>query len=158
MRCQRYFGRFLLTRLWFALSVGAECGRSVQTNWLHDTITDVEEIIEGEIWSVTTRNAISGYLRVFHVLEATCEVLGLAGGTRGDEHLRLDWAGYIEQRKTNPSNASPLCDAMRWADHAEFDRGISRHWLRRTAQMGAQGAALRTIAERYTLACVVGNR
>jgi hypothetical protein len=95
---------------------------------------------------------------VFHVLEATCEVLGLAGGTRGDEHLRLDWAGYIEQCKTSPSNTSPLCDAMRWADHAEFDRGISRHWLRRTAQMGEQGAALRTIAERYTLASVVGNR
>jgi hypothetical protein len=151
-------GRFLLTRLWFALSVGAECGRSVRTNWIHDTITDVAEIVEGEIWSVTTRNAISGYLQVFHVLEATCEVLGLAGGTRGDERLRLDWAGYIEQRKANPSNTSPLCDAMRWADYAEFDRGISRHWLRRTAQMGAQGASLRTIAERYTLACVVGNR
>ena len=97
---------------------------------------------------------------MFHVLESTCEVLGVAGGTRSDEHLRSDWAGYIEQRKTSgPTNdTSPLCDAMRWADHAEFDRGISRHWLRRTAQMGAQGAALRTIAERYTLACVVGNR
>jgi hypothetical protein len=107
------------------------------------------------------RNAISGYQQVFHVLEATCEVLGLAGDTRGDdEHLRmrLDWAGYIEHRKANPDNTSPLCDAMRWADHAEFDRGISRHWLSRTTQMGEQGAALRMIAERYTLACVVGNR
>ncbi|KAF8490803.1 hypothetical protein F5888DRAFT_1807846 [Russula emetica] len=100
------------------------------------------EIVKGEIWSVTMRNAISGYQQVFHVLEATCEVLGLAG----------------EQRKANPDNTSPLCDAMRWADHAEFDRGISRHWLSRTAQMGEQGATLRMIAERYTLACVVGNR
>jgi hypothetical protein len=136
----------------------AECGRSDRTNWLHDTISDVAETVKGEIWSVTTRNATTGYLQVFHVLESTCEVIGLAGGARGEEHLRLDWAGYIEQRKTSPSNTSPLCDAMRWADHAEFDRGISRHWLRRTAQMGAQGAALRTIAGRYTLACVVGNR
>jgi hypothetical protein len=107
------------------------------------------------------RNTISGYQQVFHVLEATCEVLGLAGGTSGDDehlHMRLDWAGYIEQRKANPDNTPPLYDAMRWADHAEFDRGISRHWLSRTAHMGERGAALRMIAERYTLACVVGNR
>ncbi|KAH9999616.1 hypothetical protein BJV74DRAFT_822653 [Russula compacta] len=149
--------RFLLTRLWFSLSAATECGRSNRTSWLHNIITDVVEIVKGEIWCVTTCNAVSGYVQAFHVLEATCEVLGLAGGTPGDEHLRLDWAGYIERRKTNPDSTSPLCDAMRWADHAEFDRGISRHWLRRTTQMGAQGAALRAIAERYTLACVVGN-
>ncbi|KAI0287968.1 hypothetical protein BC826DRAFT_1041257, partial [Russula brevipes] len=150
--------RFLLTRLWFALSSGNECRESIRSTWLYDTITDVVEIVEAEIWCVTTRNIISGELQAFHVLEATCEVLGLvAGGTRGDEHLRWDWAGYIEQRKANPNSTSPLCDAMRWADHAEFDRGISRHWLRRTAQMGAHGTALRTIAGRYVLACVVGN-
>ena len=150
-----------MTRVWFSLSVGTECGRRVRTNWLHDTITDAVEIVKGEIWSVTVRNAISGYQQVFHVLEATCEVLGLAGETRGDDehlHVRLDWAGYIEKRKANPDSTSPLCDAMRWADHAEFDRGISRHWLSRTTQMGERGAALRMIAERYTLACVVGNR
>jgi hypothetical protein len=150
-----------LTRVWFSLSIGAEYERTVRTNWLHDTITDAVEIVKGEIWSVTTRNAKSGYQQVFHVLEATSEVLGLAGGTRGDDghpHVRLDWAGYIEQRKANPDNTSLLWDAMRWADHAEFDRGISRHWLSRTGQMGEQGAALRMIAERYTLACVVGNR
>ena len=125
---------------------------------LYDTITDVVEIVKGEIWCVTTRNAISGSARVFHVLEATCEVLGLVVGTCGSEDLRLDWAGFIEQRKTNPHGLSPLRDAMRWADHAEFDHGVSRHWLRRTVQMGVEGAALREIAERYTLACVVGNR
>lgn len=149
-----------MTRVWFSLSIGTECGRGVRTNWLHDAITDVVQIVNGEIWSVTTRNVISGYQQVFHVLEATCEVLGLAGDRRGEDerlHVRLDWAGYIEQRKANP-NTSPLCDAMRWADHAEFDRGISRHWLSRMAQMGEQGVALRMIAERYTLACVVGNR
>ena len=131
----------------------------MRSSWLHETITDVVEIVKDEIWCVVTRNVISGYVQAFHVLEATCEVLGLAGGTRGDENLRLDWAGYIEHRKANPqSTSSPLRDAMRWADHGEFDHGISRHWLRRTTQMGAQGTALRTIAGRYTLACVVGNR
>ena len=147
-----------MTRVWFSLSVGTECGRGAETNWLHDTITDVMEIVKGEIWSVTTRNAISGYQQVFHVLEATCEVLGDTLGDDRQLHVRLDWAGYTQQRKANPDNTSPLCDAMRWADHAEFDRGISRHWLSRTVQMGEQGAALRIIAERYALACVVGNR
>ena len=129
----------------------------MRTSWLHDTITDVVEIVKDEIWCVITRNVISGYVQAFHVLEATCEVLGLARDTRGDENLRLDWARYIEHRKANPQSTSPLRDAMRWANHGEFDHGISRHWLRRTAQMGAQGTALRTIAGRYTLACVVGN-
>ena len=130
----------------------------MRTSWLYDIITDVVEIVKDEIWCVITRSVISGYVQAFHVLEATCEVLGLAGGSRDDENLRLDWAGYIEHRKANPQSTSPLHDAMRWADHGEFDHGISRHWLRRTEQMGAQGTALRTIARRYTLACVVGNR
>ncbi|KAH9980020.1 hypothetical protein BGW80DRAFT_1272653 [Lactifluus volemus] len=126
--------RFLLTRLWFALSNGVECGRDIRSNWFHDIISDVVEIVE-----------------------ATCEVLGLAGGTCDDEHLRSDWASYIEERKKNPESRSPLCEAMRWADRAEYQQGISRHWLRRTEEMGVHGSVLRTIAERYTLACVVGN-
>jgi hypothetical protein len=116
------------------------------------------EIVKGEIWRVTVRNVSSGHLQAYHILEATCEVLGFAGGVCSDENLRLDWASYIEGRKKNPEARSSLCDAMRWADHAEYQQGISRHWLRRTEQMGMQGAALRTVAERYTLACVVGNR
>lgn len=120
-------------------------------------MTDVEEIVKGEIWYVTIRNSRSGCLQAFHVLEATCEVLGFVGGARSDDYLRADWAAYVQRRKENPDNRSLLCEAMRWADHAEYERGISRHWLRRTAQIGPQGAALRTIAERYTLACVVGN-
>ncbi|KAH9060494.1 hypothetical protein EDB87DRAFT_1683726 [Lactarius vividus] len=147
--CQRD-PRFLLTRLWFGLS----CAKSVQTNWLYDVVTDVEETVKGEIWYVTTRNSRSGHLQAFHVLEATCEVLGFVEGARSDDFLRADWAAYVQRRKENPDNGLPFHEAMRWADHAEYERGISRHWLRRTAQMGAQGSALRTIAERYTLACV----
>ncbi|KAH9161139.1 hypothetical protein EDB89DRAFT_1861904 [Lactarius sanguifluus] len=145
--------RFLLTRLWFGLS----CATGVQTNWLYDVVTDVEETVKGEIWYVTTRNSRSGHLQAFHVLEATCEVLGFVEGACRDAFLRADWAAYVQRRKENPDNGLPFYEAMRWADHAEYERGISRHWLRRTAQMGPHGAALRTIAERYTLACVVGN-
>lgn len=134
------------------------CAKSVRTNWLYDIVTDVEEIVKGEIWYVTTRNSQSGRLQAFHVLEATCEVLGFVEGARSDDYLRADWAAYVRQRKENPESRSLLCEAMRWADHAEYERGISRHWLRRTAQMGPRGASLRTIAERYTLTCVVGNR
>ncbi|KAH8994325.1 hypothetical protein EDB86DRAFT_3044932 [Lactarius hatsudake] len=145
--------RFLLTRLWFGLS----CATSVQTNWLYDVVTDVEETVKDEIWYVTTRNSRSGHLQAFHVLEATCEVLGFVEGARSDDFLRADWAAYVQRRKEDPDSGLLFYEAMRWADHAEYERGISRHWLRRTAQMGSQGAALRTIAERYTLACVVGN-
>jgi hypothetical protein len=134
------------------------CAQSVRTTWLYDVVTDVEEIVKGEIWYVTMRNSQSGRLQAFHVLEATCEVLGFVEGARSDDYLRADWAAYIQQRKEKPDNRSPLFEAMRWADHAEYERGISRHWLRRTAQMGPRGAVLRTIAERYTLACLVGNR
>jgi hypothetical protein len=150
--------RYLLTRLWSRLSTITWCAESARAGWLYDVVTNVEEIVKGEIWYVTTRNSQSGDLQAFHVLEATSEVLGSVEGARSDDSLRADWAAYVQQRKENPDNRSPLCEAMRWADHGEYERGISRHWLRRTAQMGPQGAALRTIAERYTLACVVGNR
>ena len=155
--CQRN-PRFLLTRLWFGLSSVIWCAKSVRTNWLYDTVTDVEEIVKGEIWYVTTQNFQTGRMQAFHVLEATCEVLGFVEGARSDDSLRADWAAYVQQRKEKPENGSLLSEAMRWADRAEYDRGISRHWLRRTVQMGPRGVALRTIAERYTLACVVGNR
>ena len=155
--CQRDL-RFLLTQLWSGLSTTILCAKSIRENWLYDVVTDVKEIVEGEIWYVTIRNSRSGHLQAFHVLEATCEILGFVEGAPSDGDLRADWAAYVQRRKENPDNSSPLCEAMRWADHAEYERGISRHWLRRTAQMGPQGAALRTIAERYTLACVVGNR
>lgn len=149
--------RYLLTRLWSGLSTITWCAKSVRASWLYDVVTDVEEIVKGEIWYVTTRNSRSGDLQAFHVLEATCEVLGSVEGAPSNDSLRADWAAYVQQRKESPDDSSPLCEAMRWADHGEYERGISRHWLRRTAQMGPQGEALRTIAERYTLACVVGN-
>ncbi|KAI9443466.1 hypothetical protein H4582DRAFT_1924954 [Lactarius indigo] len=154
--CQRE-PRFLLTRLWLGLSTVIWRAKCIQTNWLYDVVMDVEETVKGEIWYVTIRNSRSGHLQAFHVLEATCEVLGFVEGALSDGYLRADWAAYVQRRKENPDNGSLLDEAMRWADHAEYERGISRHWLRRTAQMGPQGAALRTIAERYTLACVVGN-
>ena len=150
--------RYLLTRLWFGLSTITWCAKSARASWLYDVVTDVEEIVKGEIWYVSTRNSRSGHLQSFHVLEATCEVLGFVEGAPGNDSLRADWVAYIQQRKEKPDHGSPLCEAMRWADHGEYERGISQHWVRRTAQMGSQGAALRTIAERYTLACVVGNR
>ncbi len=147
-----------MTRLWFGLSTAVWSAKGVGTSWLHDVVTDMQEIVKGEIWYVTIRNFLSGRLHGFHVLEATCEVLGFMEGASSDDTLRADWAAYVRQRKENPDNKSPFFEAMRWADHAEYERGISRHWLRRTAQMGSQGAVLRMIAERYTLACVVGNR
>ncbi|KAI0264028.1 hypothetical protein BC834DRAFT_971075 [Gloeopeniophorella convolvens] len=140
--------RYLLTRLWFSLSTTLENPQHIQSTWLHETITSVTSLADGEIWALTTYSALTSHMQTLHVLEATCEVLGAHADSA---RLRGDWAAYVDGRVPG------LRDAMRWADHGEYERGVSRHWDRRTAQMGAQGGALRAIAERYALACVVEN-
>ena len=40
----------------------------------------------------------------------------------------------------------------------EYDRGISKLWLKRMGNEGLVGGVKKAIAERYVLACVVGNR
>lgn len=79
--------------------------------------------------------------------------------------IRADWSSYISSRLKSSSSLSgaqpsslPLLASLRWADHGEYERGISRHWLKRTENMDEEGIALRVVAERYVLACVVGNR
>lgn len=82
--------------------------------------------------------------------------------------IRSDWSNYIASRlqilapnensTTSRPADTPLLASLRWADHGEYERGISRHWLERTERMGEEGVALRIVAERYVLACVVGNR
>ncbi|KAI9465027.1 hypothetical protein BJY52DRAFT_1209866 [Lactarius psammicola] len=114
--------RFLLTRLWFGLSTVIGCATSVRTNWLYDVATDVEETVKGEIWYVTTRNSRSGCLQSFHVLEATCEVLGFMEDARIDDHLRADWAtscdGPITQNTSEASAGTGSAVRLRWARKA----------------------------------------
>ncbi|KAH9926085.1 hypothetical protein B0H21DRAFT_764245, partial [Amylocystis lapponica] len=169
--------RFIMTRLWFALSVGGPDDSTGSESWLCGTVTDVQEVIKGEIWSITVSAPLSqvsssGRKEILYVLEATCEVVGhpmpKLDALRQDTGvvpkaaptsipLRDDWSVYIQQRLTiSPEGtvSCPLLSHLKWANCEEYDRGISRLWLKRVSAEGALGAAKRVVAERYVLACV----
>jgi hypothetical protein len=155
--------RFLLTRFYFAISIGigaADIG----------VVIDAQEVVEGEVWSITTRSSLS--TEVLYVLEATCEVVGhppfssdqLAESNSpsgGRIPLRADWSAYIEGQASQPSSVGrtpSLMEHLKWTNHEEYERGISKLWLKRIHNEGELGAAKLVVAERYVLACVVSNR
>jgi hypothetical protein len=128
------------------------------------------------VWSITTRSSSSA-VEVFYVLEATCEVVGhppsppplspdqagLSKFPGGRIPLRADWSAYIEARipQSSPSIAGripSLMEHLKWTNHEEYERGMSTLWLRRIQNKGQLGVAKLVVAERYILACVVGNR
>ena len=129
-------------------------------------VLDVQEIVKGQIWRVTF-HSLSG-TRFFHVIEATCEVVGEA--TRGSQtmgtespfiNLRADWSSYIAGFLENTSvlsRPSNLLDHLQWTNHEEYTQGISQLWLTKVKNEGNVGIAKLTYAQRYVLACVVGNR
>ena len=130
---------------------------------------DAQELVEGEIWSITIRSSSS--TEVLYVLEATCEVVGhpplspdqrtLSQPLVGGIPIRADWSTYIESRASQPPAAGRIDSLMahlKWTNHEEYDRGISRLWLKKIQSQGELGAAKLLIAERYVLACIAGNR
>ncbi|KAG0703794.1 hypothetical protein DFH29DRAFT_915118 [Suillus ampliporus] len=149
---------FVLTRLWFTLSVGTN-GRDPSA-WLNDTVEDAQEIVKGEIWAITIRTGNS--LSEFYVLESTCEVIGRALNAPQFEvyssGLRADWSEYITSYTgASVEPRSLISEHLRWANYEEYDRGISRHWLRRISGEGDVGLSKKVVAERYVMACVVAN-
>ncbi|KAH7922035.1 hypothetical protein BV22DRAFT_1071174 [Leucogyrophana mollusca] len=164
--------RFVLTRLWFTLSVGGS-GQDPSA-WTRTVVEDVREIVAGEVWSVTvrkpTKNA-ADIREICYILDSTCEVIGhppVAPGAPGSVkaptgYVRADWSNYIADALPTPhssateSNASSLRHRLKWANYEEFDRGISKLWLQRTLVEGQVGIAKREIAERYIMASVIGN-
>ncbi|KAG1836361.1 hypothetical protein DFJ58DRAFT_865181, partial [Suillus subalutaceus] len=150
--------RFILTRLWFTLSVGTN--ERDPSAWLKHTVEDAQEVVKGEIWAITIRDRNS--LSEFYVLESTCEVIGRALNTPKLEvyssGLRADWSRYLSSHtgvSAGPRNL--ISENLRWANYEEYDRGISRHWLRRISGEGNVGLSKKVVAERYVLACVVAN-
>jgi hypothetical protein len=155
------------------LSVG---GRGSET-WLRGIVTDAQEVIENEVWTVTVRSwpdvePKGIVISSFYVLAPTCEVIGRSdttpkspsgvGQLSPSPGLRVDWSAYIHSccgvNVTASSNGASLLQHLKWADYEEYDRGISKLWLRRIAKDGETGVAKRLVAERYVLACVVANR
>ncbi|KAG1766207.1 hypothetical protein EDD22DRAFT_820186 [Suillus occidentalis] len=86
--------RFVLTRLWFTLSVGTN--QRDPSAWLKHTVEDAQEVVKGEIWAITIRDGNS--LAEFYVLESTCEVIGRALNAPQlqvySSGLRADWSRY----------------------------------------------------------------
>ncbi len=117
------------------------------------TVVDAQEVIKGEIWCITMQHRT--VTESFYVLEATCEVVGHPPASQLDSlPIRADWSAYIEHRSSvHPTMMEHIC----WTNHEEYDRGISRHWLKRMRREGKMGAALEVIAGRYVLACVLGT-
>lgn len=122
---------------------------------------DAQEVVKGEIWSITVRDGSA--LSVFYVLGSTCEVIGRARNAPRLEvypsGLRSDWSEYISSHTcASMEPRSLILEHFRWANHEEYDRGVSRHWLRRISSEGDIGLWKKVVAERYVMACVVANR
>lgn len=135
-------------------------------------LTDAREVLKDEVWCVdVVTQDVDGKKTLresFYVLEETCEVIGRPAPTGSEEAtrhvqaLRVDWSDYIQFRLLpagfHSSPPEPLHSHLKWTNAEEYDKGISRLWLKRTEKEGPLGLYKRTIAERYVLACVVGNR
>ena len=161
--------RFVLTRLWFFLSIGED--HSDPKSW---KVLDTQQLVDGEIWSVSCLSSTSPLAvpETFYVLESTCEVIGRPPpslekpNSLRDHHpsipVRADWSEYIAIRLLPPSSldspSPPLLESLEWTNHEEYDKGISRHWLKTIGGEGELGSVKKMVAERYLLACVVGNR
>lgn len=153
--------RFVLTRMWFATSVGAY-GHDSST-WSKCVIRDVREVVKGEIWRVVAQDDGTGESCSFYVLEATCEVIGQPPSSQGENMLgyclRADWTGWISQRSRAPLDAGScsLLECVKLANTEDYHRGISKAWLRRVQGQDADSIAKRSVAEKYILSSVVAN-
>ena len=164
--------RFVMTRAWFSISVGS----TLQQTGTDAVVTDAQEIIKDEIWSVSTRSLITLESRTFYVLEQTCEVIGRATasprfgvGIQAQRELqtasfvpRVDWSDYVQTRLLpqgfHEVAPSPLLSLLRSPNVEDYDKGVSKLWLRRIYTEGMVGEYKRIIAERYVMASVVANR
>ncbi|KAF7365346.1 hypothetical protein MVEN_00406600 [Mycena venus] len=148
--------RFLLARLFFQVSVGGS-GKDGK-GWNEGQIVDAQELVKDEVWAITVRRSASS-TESFYVLEPTCEPLtAIPNSTGSAVPVRADWAAYIAHRTSSASIPVPrLLDCLSWTNHEEYERGISRLWLKRMEGEGATGQMKRVVAERYILACVVAN-
>jgi hypothetical protein len=129
-----------------------------------EIIADAQEVIEGEIWTITTRSL--GLSTIIYVLETTCEVIGYLPSPLSQDQslltmktLRADWSEYVVERLNQKDFQPPsLMERLVWTNHEEYERGISKLWLKTVSKDVELGIAKRLIAQRYILACVVANR
>lgn len=151
--------RFVLTRFWSSVALGYDtCGNG----WLGQTVLGAQPVAKDEIWTVTTL-ASDGTKSTSYVLATTGEVIGHPASAPGATidpalPLRADWSAYVERCIASEGHPFSVLEYVRWSNCEEYLHGISRHWLRRVGDEGAEGRIKHQIAERYILANVVGNR
>lgn len=147
MPCEPFFYRFLLTRCYFSISLNQ--GLSEMRRY---QVVEVQEAVLGDIWEVVIQaRDNSRKSNKFYVLEATCEIIGSPVAPDSKIPTRMDWSGYIRKHSCN------VMDLVRWTNHEEFDRGISKIWLMNIREE-EDGETKRKVARRYILACTMENR
>lgn len=150
--------------MWFSTAFPSHIQSS--EGWRTETVVDAREVIPHEIWAVTVQRK-DNTTTTFYVSEQTCEAIGRPPptgpqqsqdvGTKGE--LRADWSSYVEQRASGDGVAvSSFLANIKWDHFEEYDRGISRFWLKRIISEGKYGEFKKEVAQRYVLASVVGNR
>ncbi|KAF9481156.1 hypothetical protein BDN70DRAFT_975720 [Pholiota conissans] len=157
--------RFLLTRVFFWISLGLGDDMTQPQNSRYKVILEAQEVVPQEIWKVTVQSDFT--LITYYVLEDTCEVIGeqIADGispVTDFRNLRIDWSTYIASRRYLPTpsvnkDTFGLLEHLQWSNHEEYNKGISKVWLSRVEREGDIGSAKLEVARRYVLACVVGN-
>lgn len=124
-------------------------------------VVEVQEILPSEIWSVVVEARDGGQMsNKFYVLEATCEVIGNPVALDGRLPTRTDWSGYIRKHisEDDSAKAMDIMNHIRWTNHEEYDRGISKIWLKGTQEEKELGKLKREVARRYIIACTMENR
>ncbi|KAF9242561.1 hypothetical protein BU15DRAFT_43896 [Melanogaster broomeanus] len=155
--------RFVLTRMWFAVSIGAYGHDS--SAWTKTIVKNVREVVKDEIWRVDVQ--YSSTTEAFYVLEATCEVIGHPPSLEQNQMvaghlLRADWTAYIIGRLSQSSPPAALgrfslLGSVRWSNSEDYCQGISKVWLYRVSDQDEGAIAKRGVAEKYILASVVAN-
>ena len=132
--------------------------------WLESKIVDARPIIDGEVWLIQTKS-LTGSVHTFYVLEDTCEVIGHPPNATPELKnalpLRADWSAYIEMRLSTSECESGrwLVDLLQCENTEDFDRGVSKAWLRhlKTYEDGSDARLKYAVAQKYVLSSVVSN-
>lgn len=138
--------------MWFAVSVYGDSGR----RFLNEQIVTVKRLLGDELWEITLCNSGESVYVLF-VLAMTGEAIGSQHGLQPSTYqLRQDWGSYITSLGRDTTKT--LSKYLRCANEEDFDRGISKLWLKRMANEGRLGSMKRSVAERYVMASVIANR
>ncbi|KAG9026935.1 hypothetical protein FS842_004980, partial [Serendipita sp. 407] len=149
--------RLVLSRLWFCVSIYGDTGMgllleqifSVRPVGRHKQIVRVEMLKE------------DGSKRVYFALEATGEAIGRQTSSSSstddavDTQVRADWSRFLQGHVDG--EMQNLWNTLHCANVEDYEKGVSKVWLRRVPNEGFLGEWKQRVATRYVLACLVAN-